>query len=280
MTEIVPMPDDISLETRRLIGAIAKLKAWEETLPNLKTIKEVEDLRVYSQAVQSIAREKAKQSEIAEWARVGKELEQWAGRVGMMCYRRIGQIMAEMKANKGGQPTHKKSTGPRRQPVEPPPPTIKDLGLSKNFVADAKILASIPEAEFTRKIEEQIANGGIKKQRLIKEARERAKERGETVDDSKLKARAKSQAYDRVKASQRNQKRPPKPRLSPSQKFERYWTKEQRLLEQFFETTELEKIGGFWWQTFQTYRTEKEKILLDYQQERERKKALAELAKP
>jgi len=274
-----PLPE-VSLEVTRLIRAIAGLKGLEENLPNLKTIKEVENLRVHSQAIQTFFREKCKQTDILANLGLAQEIEQWAIRVALMCQRRIGQILQEQKVNKGGQPTHRKSTGPRHQPVELPPPTIKDLGLTKNFAADAKSLASVPESEITEKIEAQVADGGIKKQQLIKEVRALAKERGEKLGDAALKSRANKRAYDKAKASERNQKVPAKPHLSPSQKFERYWTKERRLLEQFFATVDLEKIGTFWWETFQTYRAEKEKILLEYQQERERRKALAELAKP
>jgi hypothetical protein len=273
------MPKDISAETRTFINAVAVVKDLEQRLPLIETIEEVENLRSQTIAVARWAEEKQKiDSTVKEW----KELYQWAVRVSMMCQRRVGQILKTLDLSKGGRP---QKTPPRRGGVleTPPPPTLKDLGLSYNYASDAKTLAGIPEEKLGQKIEAQIAEDGqIKKQRLIKQIRAEAKRKGETIDEKTAKDRARWRINAEKKQSRINQERAktPRPRESPSDKFRLYWTKEKTLLRQFFAISDLEKVGEYWWREFHAYRSEAEKILSDLRQDRERRKALTELAKP
>ena len=55
----------------------------------------------------------------------------------------MGQMLKETERASGGQPYQ--STSTPRVPVESTPPTIADLGLTKNESAKAQKLADIPQ---------------------------------------------------------------------------------------------------------------------------------------
>jgi hypothetical protein len=285
------MPAEISRDTRWFIHAITVAKDLEHRLPLMDSIKEIESLRHQAAGLAKWAEGK-KENMATEWAGLGKELYNWAVRVTMMCQRRVGQLLGEMDLSKGGRP----KTSPQRGEVSQPPPkpevTLPSLGLSHQYASDAKTLASVPEKQLTAAMEEQIKESGkIAKQRLIKQVRADAKKRGQPVDEKTAEKRARWREQKVEEQSRKNRERyevsasaakenGPRTRTAPSDKFKKYWVKERKLLITFFDTPDLEKIGEYWWREFNTYRAQQEKTLSDYRQERDRREAAAELAKP
>jgi hypothetical protein len=281
------LPADISPDTRTLIKAIAVVQDLEQRLPLIDTVEEVERLRIQTVTISNFARAAMLHGEniTAEWTELSKELERWAKRVGIMCHRRIGQLVGELKLH-SGRP--KKMVDPRRPLLEsvpaPPQITLESLGLKKDFAATAKVLAGVSKEHLDAKLDEQIAaDGEIRKKKLIAQIKAEAKTRGESIDDRTAANRARWRKHHQKKQSQLNQERAkdsPRARTSPSDKFKAYWSREKKLLYEFFETSDLEKVADYWWKEFHLYRMEEEKILSDLRQERERKKGLAELTKP
>jgi hypothetical protein len=282
------LPADISPDTRTLIKAITVVADLEQRLPLIDTIEEVERWRIQTATVQSFARETQKQAggQSNEWVLLAKELERWAARVGIMCHRRVGQLLKNTKLSKGGRPVTKTPRLERvvSQVPDSPPITLKSLGLSYDYAASAAVLAGVPEKELEAKIDQQVqAEGEIKKKKLIAQIKAEAKAKGESIDDKAATNRARWRRQKAKKQSEANRERAansPRERTSPSDRFKSYWSKEKKLLYEFFETSDLEKVAEYWWREFHLYRVQEEKILSDLRQERERKKALAELAKP
>lgn len=249
------MPPDISRDTRWLVNAITVVKDLEHRLPLINSITEVQELKHQASGLAKWA--EAKKGGVGEWHALAKELYNWAIRVGMMCQRRTGQLLNEQNPAKGGRPP--KKTSPPSGPVSEPPPkpevTLASQGISKNYASDAKVLANTPEKELSDSIDKQLADTGrITKKKLIKQAR--AKQTG---------------LFEKQTVFKKN---------SPSDRFDRYWNQERRLLTKSFETPDLEKVGDYWWREFHKFRIEQEKTLAEYRQDNERRKAAVELAKP
>lgn len=294
---------EISLDTNRLIGAITSLKEFEERLPLMNTVNEVENWRVHCQAIQTIMRRKLeKETDLTDWLTMGKELELWAGRVAMMCMRRIGQILEKSAKNKGGRPSGK--TGRHDRPVS----TLQDLGIKKDFSAEAQILASIPEPEFQANLEDQMEKGKITKSGLLNRGRERKlprpsvkkddpdrqafvqdiiaqyKAKGEEIDERRARTIASKRIskYRNTDNSKLNPKLKTKiaddPLVRPN--FRRCWIHFQKLLESQVDPSELEEFQNYLFRNFDSYRKEQEKVWRENQQERKRQKDLAELRKP
>jgi hypothetical protein len=277
------LPADISPDTRTLIKAIVTVQDLEQRLSLIDTVEEVERLRIQTMTVLNFARGTQKQTGVAsEWVALAKELERWAARVAIMCQRRVGQLLKTIELSKGGRPV---KTGRLSRPVlevpAPPPVTLESLGLTKDYAATAAVLARVPKKELEVKIDQQIEQEGeIKKKKLIAQIKAEAKAKGESIDDKTAANRARWRRSEAKKRSERNRERATQTsgqRKSPIDRFRAYWTKEKKLLYQCFETSDLEKIGDYWWREFHAYRAEEEKILSDIRQERERKKGLAEL---
>jgi hypothetical protein len=279
------LPADISADTRTLIKAITVVQDLEQRLPLIDTIEEVERLRIQTVTVLRFARETQKQTGVAsEWRAVAQELERWAARVAIMCQRRVGQLLKTVGLSQGGRP---QKTGRLSRPVSevpvPPPVTLESLGLTKDYAATAAVLARVGKKDLEVKIDQQIEQEGeIKKKKLIAQIKAEAKAKGESIDDKTAASRARHRRYQEKKRSERNREqaaKSPRVRESPSDRFKRYWTNEKKLLYQFFETSDLEKVGEYWWREFHAYRLQEEKVLSDLRQERERRKGLAELTK-
>lgn len=278
------LPSDISPDTRTLIKAITVVQDLEQRLPLIDTVEEVERLRIQTMTVLTFARETQKQSGAAsEWVALAKELERWAKRVGIMCARRVGELLKGVV--KEGRPKKTVVSVDRfPKPPDPPRVTLESLSLTKDYAATAAVLASVPKKDLEAKIDQQIeTEGDINKKKLIAQIKAEAKAKGESIDDKAAGNRARWRRAHAKKQSEQNRERAaksPRTRESASDKFRVYWTREKKLLYQFFEPSDLEKVAEYWWREFHAYRLEEQKILSDIRQERERKKALAELAKP
>jgi hypothetical protein len=288
MNETDQLPADISADTRTLIKAITVVQDLEQRLPLIQSVEEVQKLQIQTVTIANFARAAMLHGEniTAEWTELSKELERWAKRVGIMCHRRIGQLVQEIGLSKGGRPKKPVvSCRPVSEPLPAPPEiTLESLGLKKDFAATAKVLAGVSKEHLEAKIDQQIeTDGQIKKKKLIAQIKAEAKAKGESINDSVAKARARHRIYGEKRRSAINRefaKNSPRVKESPSDKFRRYWTKEKKLLYQFFEPSDLQKVAEYWWREFHAYWAEEEKILSESRQERERKKALTELAQP
>lgn len=292
--------DDISLDTQHLIGAIAKLKALEEELPLINTVNEVEERRLYCQAIHTIMERKlSKNDEISEWVKTGKELALWSGRVAMMCMRRIGQIRGWMQKNKGGRPARKTLLTDSKVSKEP---TNKELGLDKNEARDVQALASISEPEFKAALDAQMKAGKINKTALIAEARSRRSpvKKGDKnredyveliIEEYEAKGKKIDERHARKLASQRLSKartQGTNPRLREKipveaqalhPNFRRCWIQIQKLLEVQISTSELTQFQTYLFEAFVSYREDQEKISAQRELERQRQKAVTELKK-
>src|SRR4029077_416321 len=111
----------------------------------IETIEEVENLRIQTIAIARWAEAKQK---IGDASGTAKELYQWAVRVSMMCQRRVGQILKTLNL-KSGRPAKNKLSMRSTIIQLPTPPTLTELGLSRDYASDAKILASVPEEKLT-----------------------------------------------------------------------------------------------------------------------------------
>lgn len=74
-----------------------------------------------------------------------KTLEVDAAEIRIRAERRMGEMLADSELQKGGRPTEK--TGRDERPVSKPP-TLAEVGISKDLSSRAQKLAAVPEAEF------------------------------------------------------------------------------------------------------------------------------------
>ncbi len=74
-----------------------------------------------------------------------KTLEVDAAEIRIRAERRMGEMLAESKLQKGGRPA--KKTGRDERPVSKTP-TLAEVGISKDLSSRAQKLAAVPEAEF------------------------------------------------------------------------------------------------------------------------------------
>jgi hypothetical protein len=247
------MPPELSPEMRDIVISIRATAILEERLPLLNSIREIETERVHTMRLAQWAEAKGSKIDPATG-----EFYNWAVRVGMMCHRRVQQLL------KGQKTLPEKDVN--NAPVLPLPP----------FASPAPDLESEPETAKPKKTEEEIL-------RVMEKVRKDTKAKGENLSETAIRKRAVDRLNGTIRRSRRNKKRAaesPKKYDSPSDHFRSYWVKEKKLLNRFFTTAELAVIANYWWREFHTYRMAEEKILSDNRQERERRKALAELTKP
>lgn len=287
-TELGLIPDEdfrISHDTEWLVGGLVKIKEGMDKLPSLTEVREVENWRLGSQAVQTIIRKW-----LGEKTRIGQErgaleeLERYAKRFAVMCQRRIGQIREGMDKNKGGRPP--KKTGVSGTPVSP---TLKDLGLDKHFAADARVLAQIPQKELEQKLDAGMSVKAITREKRARRAPvkpddpERAalarsikaeyKKNGQEIDDR----HARELARWRANAAHKREETAPDPF---AKKFDTFWREVKKLLGQTFFAGELDKLMPMFSDELGHYIAEQKDSLSHRRQERERQKAVAELMKP
>lgn len=289
---LVPAEDfRISHDTEWLIGGVAKIKEGMDILPSLTEVSQVEKYRLGSQAVQTITRKW-----LGDKTRIGQErsqieeIERYAKRFAVMCQRRIGQIRMGMDKNKGGRPRVK--TPPPGGGVSGKPPTLKDLGLSENFAANAQVLAGMSEKELGQKLDAGMGVKGIVREKrarrvpvkpndpqraaLTKAIKAEYKKKGQEIDDRHARELARWRANA---AAKREEERgaPPDPF---AQKFGTFWRKVKNLIGETFLPGELDKLGPIFSEELGHYIAEQKDSLSHRREERERQKAVAELMKP
>jgi hypothetical protein len=227
-----------SRELRRVIQAIHDLSELEAQIPLCKTIDEVEEIRGRTMGIQSYARERED---------LGPALVAWAKRCAVLCQLRITEIQDLARRRKNGEISNVADFASRHE---------------QNKRSDARLVASIPPEE----LEEQLKTSGSVQviARKVRKARKK---------EPKTSPEARQAALDRYyrKKGEKQTNAPVAPKLGPKQKFERYWTQEQKLLKQFFAASDFQVIEDYWLKEFRSYRKEVE------DGERERNEALAKL---
>jgi hypothetical protein len=133
-----------------------------------------------------------------------------------------------------------------------------------------RLLGSIPPAELAEHLDAQQANGVIQPAKLAEEIR---LERRKAGQKKQLKSTPEQLAQRRARYYRSKATKPGKPKPSPSQKFERFWTQVEKLLVRFFDVEDLEKVPFYWDREFAKFRMEA------IQARQERKAALANLTK-
>jgi 16S rRNA G966 N2-methylase RsmD len=111
-----------------------------------------------------------------DWATrkgLGNEAIQYARFYALEAERRMGELLAATErakgTDKGGRPT---IDGHRTLPSNPPP-TLSDMGISKNESAEAQMLAALPDKDFEDVREGKKTKSKVKKEKNIRVRRER-----------------------------------------------------------------------------------------------------------
>ena len=260
------MPPDVSPETRRFVEIVTAVKLLEHDLPLLLDIKDIENLR--SQTIALVKWAEEREGKLWGAGAFVEELKRYGVRVGQMCQRQKMQLLR--KAHSSRAPA---APEPSASSAPPPPPPLPEGTPTDPLIneRDRSPVAPPVSAE--------------QKESLVKAIRAKARARGEKIDEKTVRLRLRWRLARMGKVSRRNKARgkrsegAPRALTSPSDKFSRYWTKEKKLLYQYFETSDLAWLAERWWKEFHAYRAEAEKILSEHRQERERRKAVAELSK-
>jgi hypothetical protein len=258
-----PPPDR---DTRRLIGHISLLNQYESQIPLCKTIDEVEEIRGFSQGIQSYAR---------ECGDAGKTLVAWARRCAMLCQLRITEIQKEQKARKEARTNGELSpiTNSANGEVST---TANFVSLRKEFPSfrsDAKLVSNLPKEQLEKHMESSQSIRVI----ADKVRKERGPKKPKSTPEELEKARAR---YYKKKAlasaSNSAAKLTEKPKRDLHDIFRLYWTKEKDLLLQFFGTADFGKIESKWIDAFHKLQQDVEQAT----QERENARAKLKNKKP
>lgn len=244
--QVITEPEP-SRDLRRVINAVHDLSELEAQIALCKTIDEVEEIRLRSQAIQSYARQRDD---------LGPALVTWAKRCAVLCQLRITELQEIAKRKRNGEVTNVSDFAPATRS-------------ERSRVSERRAILAMPKEE----LEKQLAAGNTEPQKLAHIARKMRKKPA-APKSTPAQLEAARTRYNRAKAKKRGTLvgiQPPPPKLSPSHKFERYWTQEKKLLQQFFGAADLPVIKDYWLREFQSYCMEVE------DGERERNQALAKL---
>ena len=113
---------------------LVKYEAARAALDAARRVDEVKDIRDKAQAMAAYARQ-AKDTELVAWA----------SEIKVRAERRAGEMLAEMPKHSGGNPNLSRSTTGS-------PPTLEDLGVSRDQSSRWQKLAAIPEAKFEQAV--------------------------------------------------------------------------------------------------------------------------------
>jgi hypothetical protein len=250
---------ETSREERRVINAIRDLSEAESQIAICKTIDEVEEIRLRCQAIQHYDRQHAEN--------MGPMLVAWAKRCAVKCQLRITELqdLAKQKRNGEFQRIARLNSEQTIQVVEGELTNASKFATPTQEVraSEARLVASLPPEELDEHLKTsgsvQLIARKVRKSRGKKELKSTPAEL-ESARNRKIRAKQKKLADQ-----------PPPPKLSPIDRFRRYWIQEEKLLLQFFVISDLPSIEGYWTREFQAYRTDAEAGT------RERNEALAKL---
>jgi protein gp37 len=124
---------------------LVKYQAAKRALAQAVRVDEAKDIRDKAVAMKEYARQAN-----------DPQLIQWATEIKIRAERRTGQLLKETAAT-GQRQTQARggsTVSPRRDTV---PPTLKDLGITRNQSSDWQKLAALPEKEFERRVEATVA---------------------------------------------------------------------------------------------------------------------------
>jgi hypothetical protein len=229
-----PPLEDTDEYTLRVIRGIKRLQELAPTIAEQKTIKDVNNIRLNCQLIQTYAMNR----------KLDRELVLWAQRCNLMCMRRIGEILIEMRQKKQpraqGQAITKKVTFERDKVTEDTlPVTLEDLGLNGMEASESQAIASVSEEELEKIAEEHIKQTGQVNTRIIA-----------------AKAR-----------KRRSKKKPVIFRHKPiRESFPAYWRQEEKLLDKHFTVEALGTVAETWQKHFAEY-LQKRKAIFQEQKE-------------
>lgn len=246
-------------EDRRLIEAVAVLFKLEQQIPQCRTWDEVEAIRFWCQGIIQAAP-----------SEFGERIVAWAKRVALKCQLQLNRIQQAAKAaGATNLATFKLKADPELKSEVASPSNFTPKDPARR--SDTKLVASLSEEELNG----YLRKGGYNVQTIARKVRkERRATRKPKSSPEQLKAAR--DRYYKNKAAKRGQpetqEQKPKDRYEMTcEKFRRYWTQEQKLLGQFFNTKDFEKLEALWVREYQSYRKEVEAA------EQERARALARL---
>jgi hypothetical protein len=216
-----PEPET-SREVRRVINAIHDLSELESQIPLCKTIDEVEEIRARTMGIQTYGREHDD---------LGPVLIAWAKRCAVLCQLRITELQEIAKAKRDGRISN-----------------TTNSASEKVAHSNAKLVASLPPEELNKHLDKsssiQLIARKVRKMRTEKEPKGSPEKRAKDLE-----------RYYRKKAEN---PRTPALKLSPAQKFERYWTQEKKLLQKSFSVSDLSSVETYWTREFHSYRKDEE----------------------
>jgi hypothetical protein len=125
---------------------LVRINKARRALAEARTVDEIKQIRN-----QGIAIAQYLKAQEAGYAMVNDAKE-----IAVRAERRIGEILAKMEKRSAGRPPENRS--PERTDL---PPTLGDLGISKNQSADWQQLAALPEQDFERYIQETKEQGKL-----------------------------------------------------------------------------------------------------------------------
>ncbi len=127
-------------------GALAVERA-RDMLQKCKGVDEAKEIRDQAAAVAVYLRQRGAAEEAASDA----------AEIVILAERRVGSFLVQIVKNPGGRPA--KETGTGSEPVKPP--TLADMGLTKNLAARAQRLAELPDDVFHEKLADARERGKL-----------------------------------------------------------------------------------------------------------------------
>jgi 16S rRNA G966 N2-methylase RsmD len=151
--------------------SIALLSNAARMLAEVKTIDDAKQLMDMAAAAKVYAQKH----------KLGKEAVEYAQEIERAAFIKLGEILADMEKNKGGNP----ELQPLNHDEELRQPVLKDLGISYNLSSESQAIASLPEYE-----KEKFKKGKTSKKKVVSEVRKKKQEqkRQEIAEQNKNKS--------------------------------------------------------------------------------------------
>lgn len=144
--------------TAETANPLARLEAAHRMLAEARTVDEVKELRDKAEVARLYARERD----------LGLEAQNYAAEIKIRAERKLGELLAEMPKNVGGNPNHLHDESGS-------PPPLRDLGISHIESHRWQQMAQIPEPVFEQHVaqekaeERPLTTAGVRAERKLGE---------------------------------------------------------------------------------------------------------------
>ena len=143
------------------MNALVVLDKARKLLAEVKTYDEAAKIRSQAEAVRAYSQQR----------KLSVECYNYAAEIKLRAERKMGSFLTLTQKNRGGERSHKKSTG---RGVATSAPTLRELGVTKDESARYQRLARVPDECFDRVVKEtNETRDKLTTERVLKEAKDR-----------------------------------------------------------------------------------------------------------